>query len=305
VNVKVVGAFLLVIVAAAPWSFAQVSDRKKAAGSVLGSLLPRESLGWRAEAEDHLYNPETIFDYIDGAGEVYRAYNFRELLSRRFKKDGKPDIVIDLFDMGAAADAFGVFTHDLDGDDVQLGQGANYKGGLLSFWKDRYFVSVYAEGETAETKDALFAMGRAVDSAIPGRVAKPELVGLIPPPFDDRRAVHYFHSYVILNYHFFVSRENIFGLDRTAEAALSRSGEKNDRIALLLVRYPVEERAAEAFQNFSNVYMRDFQGHGFVQTENRKWTAAARRGDLLAIVFDAPSVERAKEILAGVGTGRR
>ncbi|MCK7482265.1 MAG: hypothetical protein M0C28_37800 [Candidatus Moduliflexus flocculans] len=93
--------------------------------------------------------PRPIFDYIDGAGEVYRSYNMRRLVARRFHKDGRPDIVVDAFDMGSAADAFGVFTHDLDGEDASIGQGSAYKAGLLSFWKDRYFLSVYAEEETA------------------------------------------------------------------------------------------------------------------------------------------------------------
>ena len=39
-------------------------------------------------------------------------------MARRFHKDGKPDIVVDAFDMGSSEDAFGVFTHDLDGEDA-------------------------------------------------------------------------------------------------------------------------------------------------------------------------------------------
>jgi len=280
-------------------------DKGRAAASALAPLLPAEVSGWRAEAEDRVYDPETVFDYLDGAGEVYRAYNFRALVSRRFKKEGEPDIIVDLFDMGSAADAFGVFTHDLDGEDAALGQGGNYKGGLLSFWKDRYFVSISAEGETAETKEAVFAMGRIMDSAIRRRGEKPSLVGLVPPPFDDAKAVRYLHNYVILNYHFFVSRENILSLDQTTEAVLSRSVDKGDRTTLLLVHYPEAEKAAKAFEHFSKAYMKDFQGRGIVQTENKRWTAALRRDDLVAIVFDAPEAERAEEILAAAGKKNR
>ena len=43
---------------------------------VLEDLLPREIYGWQAKGKDEFYDPQTIFDYINGAGEVYRSYNF-------------------------------------------------------------------------------------------------------------------------------------------------------------------------------------------------------------------------------------
>lgn len=49
---------------------------------VLHHALPRTREGWKAmPGEDHIYDNETIFDYIDGAGEVYRAYNMKRCLS--------------------------------------------------------------------------------------------------------------------------------------------------------------------------------------------------------------------------------
>ena len=81
-------------------------------GNTLASLAPDEIMGWKAK-EERTYDPRTIFDYIDGAGEVYRSYNFKNLLARRFEKEGQTDPVVDFFDMGLASDAFGVFTHDL------------------------------------------------------------------------------------------------------------------------------------------------------------------------------------------------
>jgi hypothetical protein len=42
----------------------------------LGTLLPKEINGWSVSENDKLFDPETIFDYIDGAVDVYRAYNF-------------------------------------------------------------------------------------------------------------------------------------------------------------------------------------------------------------------------------------
>jgi hypothetical protein len=268
-------------------------------GSELSHYLPQEINGWRAEGKDKAYNPETIFDYIDGAGEVYRSYNFQNLLARRYLKGGQSTLIADFFDMGSSADAFGVFTHDLEGGPLQIRQGAVYKRGLLSFWKDRYFVSLYAEAETAETKQALVDLGKTVASAIPREGKKPSLLSCLPANFD-HKAARYFHNHLILNYHFFVSAENILLLDQKTEVALSSSGEKPEQVFLLIVRYPNDKRTAGALQSFAKAYMPDAAEPGLVQTEDKKWTAVKKKGDYLAVVFEAPSASLAKNIIAEV-----
>jgi hypothetical protein len=42
----------------------------------LSAALPSQIGLWTAESKDRMYDRETIFSYIDGAGEVYRASAF-------------------------------------------------------------------------------------------------------------------------------------------------------------------------------------------------------------------------------------
>jgi hypothetical protein len=267
--------------------------------SALSRFLPQELSGWRAEGKDELYDPETIFGYIDGAGEVYRAYNFQSLTARRYLKEGQPNLVADFFDMGTAADAFGVFTHDLEGEALEVGQGAVYKGGLLSFWKDRYFVSLYSEGETAQTRPALAALGEAIAKAIRAEGIKPNILFYVPSSFDVGRA-RYFHNHLILNYHFFVSTENILLLDQKTEAVLVSPTRSPDNAFLLIVRYSDIKTAANALQNYTKSFMLDAAKAGLFQTEDKKWTAAENKGKYVVIFFNAVSAVQAKEITAEV-----
>jgi len=271
----------------------------------LKSFLPGDVLGWKAEDKDQLYDPQTIFDYIDGAGEIYRAYDFKALLSRRLKKPGSSDIVIDFFDMGSARDAFGVFTNDLEGEAADVGQDATYNGGLLSFWKDRYFVAITAEAETAETKAALFAAGGAIAAAIRGEGGRPALLDMLPAEFADKKIVHYFHNHIILNRLFFVDRENVLGLDRSSEAVLAKPGWKGRTGILLLIKYPGQKKASEAFGKFARIALPGAGESGVFRNENNTWTGATVREDLVAVVFGAASAETAKDILANVEQRRK
>jgi len=261
---------------------------------ILRNLLPREINGWEAKEKDALYDPQTIFDYIDGAGEVYRSYNFKQLLARRFSKRDQPDIVADLFEMASSKDAFGVFTHDLEGEDAGVGRGSTYKGGLLSFWKGRFFVSLYAEEETKDAKEALFALGKKVASSVEEKGEKPGIVSLLPEEALVEKSVHYFHNHMILNYHFYVSDENILLLDQETEAALGTYREENEKSYLLVVLYPDASKASQAFKNFLKIYMPDAKEMGLVQTEDGKWTAAKLKKNILVVLFNGRSANYAK-----------
>ena len=263
----------------------------------LSHLLPQEVNGWRSEGKDKIYDPQSIFEYIDGAGEVYRSYNFKQLLVRRFLKEGQPDLIADVFDMTSSKDAYGVFTHDLEGDEPGIGQGSTYKGGLLSFWKDRFFVSLYAEEETAEVKDVLHALGMMVASSIKKEGEKPDIISFLPQKNLAEKGIHYFHNHMILNYHFYVSDENILLLDQQTEAAFGAYRENETSYYLLLVRYPEIEKSAQAYINFLKAYMPDALEEGIVQTEDKKWTAARSKKDFLLIIFNAPSGSFAKEMI--------
>ena len=287
-------------------------DQKQA----MVSLLPLEAGGWKAApAEDQFFDPETIFDYIDGAGEVYRAYNFGLLLSRRYQREGQADLVADLFDMRSSLDAFGVFTHDLEGEEAGVGQGSNYKGGLLSFWRGRYFISLYAEKESEEAKQALLALGRAAALAIGGDGERPSLLALLPEDFRDLKGTHYFHTFPILNYHFFVSPDNILNLGPETEAVLAAqpgAAGASSKERLTIIRYPHEKDAGMAFISFCRASMPETapaqdkgqeeqlgreQESRLFKTKDGLWTAAGVKRNMVVVVFQAPTSQEAIHIL--------
>lgn len=266
----------------------------------LAGLLPGEILGWTPSETDQIFDQETIFDYINGAGEVYRAYRFKLLLGRRYARNGQPDIIADVFDMGSARNAFGVFTHDLDGEDAGIGQGSVYKGGLLSFWKGRIFASLFSEEETEEAREAVLALGKAITSLIAEEGKKPGLVALFPGEHLVKDSVRYFFSPIILNYHFFVADENILFLNKTTEAALAVYTLNDQQSRLLIVRYAGAADADKAKANFIAVYMPDAVEPGIIQTENGTWTAAKTRDSLMTIVFESPTKAFAQALINNI-----
>jgi hypothetical protein len=207
--------------------------------------LPSEAAGWRAAGDSQTYDTESIYSYIDGHAEVYMAYGMVRCLSQRYTgPEGEPDILLDLFEQASPADAFGVFTHDRDGEEVEIGQGALFRHGWLSFWKGRWFGSVYAEGDTEASAEAVLALGRAAADAIDEIGELPPLIAELPAEGLDQRSVRFLHTQEILNGVVYLGYENVFRFGPEIDAVVGHYRRPDGKAWLLIVDYP-DEAAAE------------------------------------------------------------
>lgn len=264
-----------------------------------GPSLPDGALGWQAVDDGTTYDTETIYAYIDGHAEVYMAYGMVRCLSRRYSgPEGEPDIVLDLFEQATPADAFGVFTHDRDGDLVSIGTDALFRYGWLSFWKGPFFVSVYAEEDTEASRAAVLELGRAVAGAIPTAGEHPSIVEALPSDGLDRSSVRYLHSHQILNSHLWLGEDDVFQLTDDTAAALGRYRRGDARAYLLVVDYPDAGRLASARGAFAAAFLGGSSEAGPVHSADEGWFAVASGGRRLAAVLAADSSGLAAALLS-------
>jgi hypothetical protein len=261
--------------------------------------LPSEIADWKWDRKEMKYDSKTLFGYMDGAAELYLAYGFENLKVRRFEKSGRPPITVELYEMASSEDAYGVFSFEHQDEDVGIGQGSEFGGGLLRFWKGKYFASIYAEGEGAEVESGILEIGRAVANSIPATGPAPKLVGFIPGKdlgLADK-SVRYIRSHVLLNQRFFIAHQNILNLSRNTEAVLAQYLRDKQKVQLLLIRYPDLKEAGNAYQGFMRAYLPDAGGKDHSKTEDRKWTYARQRNEFVVIVFGAPAEADAEVLL--------
>jgi len=262
-------------------------------------LLPQEILGYKSDGQDEFYDRQTTFRYMDGAAELYRSFAFKHLLVRRYLKANSPAIIVELFDMGLAEEAFGIFTFETGGEDAGVGQGSDYGGGLLRFWKGKCFVNVYAEQETPSTKQDVLEIAKVITRSLGQEGQKPKLIHYLPEEGVSERSIRYFHLYQSLNYHYFVSHQNILRLGEKTHAVLASYlyPEPQGRTFLLLIRYPSQKLAGEAFQSFAKAYMPEASTSKTIKTENGRWAAALTYQEFVIVVFDAPLKDKAEELI--------
>lgn len=236
---RLVSWFALCVLATA---CGQTSDR--AVDHVTAVILPIEAGGWVADGGGDVFDTESIYAYINGHAEVYLAYGMKRCLSRRYiAKGGDAEIVVDLFEMASPADAYGVFSHDRTGEDVNIGQGGIFRHGWLSFWKGSWYGSIYATGGDEGARQGVLDVSRAVADAVEARGEVPSLVTRMPTADLDPRSVCFLRSPQILNAHVFVGADNLFGLGPEVEAVVGEYDLSGTAVFLILVRYPGEVEA--------------------------------------------------------------
>jgi len=275
--------------------------------------LPRTVGAWEAPQAPRVITAETIFDYMNGAGEMYLAYRFEKLEVFEFKADGEGDILVELYWMEHPDDAYGLLSDDLSGEALALGEltaesrRALYGSGYLRLAWDRLYVRILAYDENAASRAAVEELGRACVTP-GGHGARPEMVVLVPPkvPVGDRvyglRAdtVRFLRSYLILNVAYYLASDDILGLGRGCEAAFAEyrpaGGDHTSKVLLLMVRYPDEAARSKGEAAFEGAYLaeplerREAAGGAQVRIEGG-WVGTGGSGRDLVVVFDAPDAD--------------
>jgi len=269
----------------------------------LSRSIPMSVAAWQAGGGDEIYGRDTLYGYMNGGAEVYLAFDFREVFVRRYSRDGADDIVLDVYDMGSPADAFGVFSCDREDPEAGIGQRSEYGFGLLRFWQNRFFVTIMTTGEDEAADAAILDLGRAVADGLGPDGELPSILNLLPTDglIDDRTS--YFHSNINLNNRYFIASENLLALGDDIDCVFAEyGGDGVESMKLLLVRYPDSARAGTAFDSFIQGYMPEAGESGLAQMEDGGWTLAGVDDEYLSIVFDAPTADGARRIESTIGS---
>lgn len=266
----------------------------------LSPLVPKEINSWKAIEQDRVYNRQTLFDYIDGGAEIYLTYRFREVFVRTFERKKHPNITVEIFDMEKPEEAFGIFTFERESEAIGIGQDSEYADGLLRFWKNNYFVSLLTEEETDSSKQAIRKLARQIDQSLPAPINLGfyESGKFLPEDGLLRKQIRFFHKHFNLNYHYYLSDQNILNLNEDTDALLAPYLIRDSKSFLLVVRYPNAKKAKFSFDQFADAYMPEAKDQGIAPMENNRWTAGAAKNEFVFIIFDALTKEFAQHMVS-------
>jgi len=284
--------------------------------------LPKTVRAWQMFGSPKRVDRSNIFDYMNGAGELYLAYRFKKLEVYEYKAPDRENILAEIYFMETPEDAFGLLSQDWEGDLVALNPSrppgtqalraptdrALYGAGLLRMASGSIYARIITHMETPESKEAVLDIGRTI-AADEKHLAEPRLLKSLPHELlQNRHLQHYricyFRSNMVLNSFYYLSFENILNLDLTSEAVTATytnkaNGEKAIRI--LFIKYADAVKATQALELFCRAYLSD-QNAGktrFFPVEDG-WLGYELKDECLALVFQCPDKETAQAVLTSI-----
>jgi hypothetical protein len=312
-------------------TFSLINTHDNLGGNTMESKprLPKTVGIWTRPESPKIINAKNIFDYMDGAGELYLAYRFDRLESYEYQAETQKEILVELYFMETSDDAFGLLSIDWGGEPMKLSASspdnvsndespwprALYGDGLLRIWSDNFYARIMAYQETPESKQAVLELGRTI---VKGRnnPPAPVLMKVLPSAFHHswkrcKDRAGYLRSHLVLNSLYYLGHENMLDLNHTAEAVTAPyekmdSSESRSRIQFLTVKYSNPDRAKNALTHFHQVYLPDYP----LETHSKStgdlkntfpiedgWLGYRLQVNTLSFIFECPDQETASAII--------
>ncbi|MGB9763995.1 MAG: DUF6599 family protein [Candidatus Saccharicenans sp.] len=293
--------------------------------------LPETIDGWTLSGPPQKITRETIFDYIDGGGELYLAYKFNQLMVWKYQseKDSENEIVVEVYEMQNPQETFGLLSLDWTGEPVALKPEpetppespvsptftALYGDGLLRARVDNLYLRILASRETPIIKETILNLGKII-AAEGSHSTLPDILAVLKSKVGSswqikKERTSYFHSYLILNSLYYLSHENILHLGPDCEAIYTewenkKTGNKKS-VRMIIIKYPSHQAASQALDEFKPAYVPE-KAAAEVKPSSPEvekalpledgWAGWKLDGNFLTLVFEAPDESAVEELFS-------
>ena len=150
--------------------------------SSLHFLLP-DVVTWKIPESPQDYFPEILFEYINGAAEIYLSYDFKELTVGQYEKgDSNASLIIEIYDMGNEINSFGIYSAERfpDSQFISLGNQGYLEEETLNFIVGKYYVKLLCFDSGKESADFLKLFSQEVVKRVKDKGTLPPALAFFP-----------------------------------------------------------------------------------------------------------------------------
>ncbi len=142
---------------------------------------------WKIAEEIQTFNPETLFEYINGAADLFLIYDFQvanvaTYVGQIGNIGENPEIDVEVYDQKTPLNAYGMYSQERPSkpEFVELGAQAYKEGSMLNFISGRYYVKIDSHDISQGTIEAILSIAQKLSTKLSDKPALPELLGIFP-----------------------------------------------------------------------------------------------------------------------------
>lgn len=141
-----------------------------------------EIAGWKKSGEVQTFTPKTLYEYINGAADLYLMYDFEELKVMEYENEKKAQVTIDVYRHKTPLHAFGIYSQERlpKATFFDIGIQAYYEEGFLNLLTGPYYVKLSAVNTGPEDREVLIAFAKRTAENLGPKGSFPAILSSFP-----------------------------------------------------------------------------------------------------------------------------
>jgi len=138
--------------------------------------------GWKQVGEIQRFDPNTLYEYINGGADLYLAYDFEELMVAEYQNDKKAAVTVDIYRHRTSTHAFGIYSQERSpgANLIDVGVQGYVEKHALNFLFGSAYVKIASYDTGPEDQTILLAFAKGVAGNLGEKGAFPSIVTVFP-----------------------------------------------------------------------------------------------------------------------------
>jgi len=141
-----------------------------------------EMIGWRQDGKTQVFSPKTLYEYINGAADLYLSYEFQDLQVAEYKGEKKTGVTVEVYRHKDPIQAFGIYSQErlANARFLDIGAQGYQEPNVLNFVAGPYYVKINGYSTGTEDERIMLAFGRKMGETLGGKSSLPQILSSFP-----------------------------------------------------------------------------------------------------------------------------
>jgi hypothetical protein len=141
-----------------------------------------EITGWKKSGEIQTFIPKTLYEYINGAADLYLMNDFEELKVVEYQNEKRASVTIEVYRHKNPISAFGIYSQERlpNTNYINVGVQGYVENNVLNFLSGPYYVKISSYNTGAEDQEILLTFAKKVEENLGEKGALPPILASFP-----------------------------------------------------------------------------------------------------------------------------
>ncbi len=141
-----------------------------------------EMSGWKKDGKTQVFSPRTLYEYINGAADLYLAYEFQDLHVAEYKGEKKAGVTVEIYRHQDPTQAFGIYSQErlANARFLDIGTQGYHEPNVLNFLTGPYYVKINGFNTGEDDEKVLMPFAKRVEEILGEKTPLPRILSSFP-----------------------------------------------------------------------------------------------------------------------------